>query len=235
MPWQLIVSGFVLGILSSFHCVGMCGPIALVLPVHTLPSGKKLAGILVYNTGRVVTYSLLGLFFGFAGRQIYLGGLQQWFSIILGCSILTALIISLVTGKARRWGLGQKVLRGLQTIIGKYIRRKQLYSLFIIGTANGLLPCGMVYFAIAGALATGSLGGGVIFMASFGLGTIPFMVMLCYFGQLISISARNSIKKTVPWLMASLAILLILRGMNLGIPYVSPFFDNAAARTISCH
>ena len=106
--------------------------------------------------------------------------------------------------------------------------------MFLIGAANGLLPCGMVYFAIAGALAAGSVVHGVLFMASFGLGTFPLMMLLSYFGFIINISLRNKIRKAVPYFMAAIAILLILRGMNLGIPYISPSF-NAAGESIPCH
>jgi sulfite exporter TauE/SafE len=235
MHWQLIISGLVLGFISSFHCVGMCGPIAVILPIHVLPPDKKPAGLLLYNSGRIVTYSLLGLIFGFAGRQIYLGGLQQWFSILLGCIILAGLLFSIFSKRIFRLKLLDKAHLILQRIIVKYIRRQQLSGMFLIGMANGLLPCGMVYFAIAGALTAGSTVSGVIFMALFGLGTVPFMVGLCYFGQIVNITTRNVIKNLVPWVAAFVAILLILRGLNLGIPYLSPFIDNSAARTISCH
>ena len=123
----------------------------------------------------------------------------------------------------------------LQQFIGKYIQRKQLYGMFLIGAANGLLPCGMVYFAIAGALAAGSIASGVAFMASYGLGTMPLMIMLSYFGFMINLSVRNTMKKMVPYFVATMAVLLILRGMNLGIPYISPYFENTSGKVISCH
>lgn len=235
MSWQILLSGLALGAISSFHCIGMCGPLALALPLQYLPPYQKVTGIFLYNIGRVFTYSLLGLFFGFVGRQIYLGGLQQWFSICIGCIILIGVIHPLLFKKQYRLQFIDAANLKLQQFIGKYILQKQLYGLFLIGAANGLLPCGMVYFAIAAALATGSVEGGVAFMAFFGLGTIPLMLSLSYFGFMIGISVRRNIQKAVPFLIATMAILLILRGMNLGIPYVSPHFDNAAARAISCH
>lgn len=235
MYWQVILSGLVLGLISSFHCVGMCGPIAFSLPVHYLPSARKLIGILLYNIGRVVTYSLLGLFFGYVGRQIFLQGFQQWFSIILGLIILLVLLQSIITKKFLHLNFFDKINIQLQQFIGKYIRQKQLYGMFLIGIANGLLPCGMVYFAIAGALATGSITGGVVFMALYGLGTMPFMILLSYFGFMISISVRNTMKKIVPYFVAAMAVLLILRGMNLGIPYISPYFENTSGKAVICH
>ena len=235
MFWQIFLSGLALGAISSFHCIGMCGPLALALPLQYLPPYQKLTGIFLYNLGRVATYSLLGLFFGFVGRQIYLGGLQQWFSIILGCIILVGVFQYFLFKKHFRLQLMDTFNLKLQQFIGRYIRQKQLYGMLLIGAANGFLPCGMVYFAIAAALATGSVEGGVGFMVSFGLGTIPLMFLLPYFGGMISISVRRNIQKAVPFFIATMAILLILRGLNLGIPYVSPYFDNAAARVIPCH
>ena len=235
MYWQVILSGLILGFISSFHCVGMCGPIAFSLPIHYLPRSKKLFGILFYNIGRVVTYSLLGLLFGYISHQIFLQGFQQWFSIILGIIILVILLQSIISKKILHLNFFDKINIQLQQFIGKYIQQKQLYGMFLIGIANGLLPCGMVYFAIAGALATGSIIGGVVFMASYGLGTMPFMVMLSYFGFMISISLRNTMKKIVPYFVAVMAVLLILRGMNLGIPYISPYFDNTSDKAIICH
>lgn len=234
MGLSLLLSGLALGLISGFHCVGMCGPIAFSLPIHYLSTTKKLIGILWYNFGRVVTYSLLGLFFGFIGRQFYLGGFQQRFSIFLGTIILIILLQSIFNKKVIHLNFLNKTNIKLQQFIGKYIQQKQLYGMFLIGVANGLLPCGMVYFAIAGALATGTILGGILFMAFYGLGTMPLMILLSYFGFMINISVRNTMKKLVPYFIAAMAVLLILRGMNLNIPYVSPHLENSASKVISC-
>jgi len=235
MIWQLLISGMALGMVSSFHCVGMCGPIAFSLPVQYLPVPQKVIGILLYNAGRVITYSILGLCFGFIGRQVYLGGFTQWFSIILGVLILIIVLQSMLNKKFLHLNFLDKTNIKLQQFIGKYIQQKQLYGMFLIGAANGLLPCGMVYFAIAAALASGSIIGGVVLMASFGIGTMPLMILLSYFGFMIKISVRNTMKKMVPYFVAAMAVLLILRGMNLGIPYLSPYFENVAGKAVSCH
>jgi sulfite exporter TauE/SafE len=164
MFWQLIISGFALGVVSSFHCVGMCGPIALSLPVYYLPEHKKLIGILFYHAGRIFLYALLGLFFGFVGRQFYLAGLQQYFSIALGSIILLILLQTTIGKKIIHFKLVDQYQQKLQNIIAIYIQKKQLYGMLILGLANGLLPCGMVYLAITGAMAAGTLMGGVVFM-----------------------------------------------------------------------
>lgn len=235
MYGQLLITGFVLGAVSSFHCVGMCGPIAFSLPVHYLPKSQKALGIFLYNLGRIFTYSLLGLLFGFVGRQVYLGGMQQGFSVFLGALILFALLGSFLPKKLFRVRWAEKFTQALQRFIGRYMQQRKLYGLFVLGAANGLLPCGMVYFAITGAMAAGTVDGGVLFMAAFGFGTLPAMFALSFFGSMIGIAARNTMKKAVPYVLFTMGILLILRGLNLDIPYVSPYLHNHSKDGISCH
>lgn len=232
---ELLASGIALGVVSSFHCVGMCGAIAFALPVHHLPQHQKVMGIALYNLGRIAVYALLGCFFGFVGRQFFVGGMQQWFSIMLGILLLSVVLVPLVVQRQVRLQPIVHLQNRLQNFIASYIQKKQLYVFFLIGMANGLLPCGMVYFAITGAMAAGSIQGGVVFMAAFGLGTLPLMMLLSYFGFVLSIATRNTLKKSIPFFMAGMAVLLILRGMNLGIPYVSPHLQNTGASAISCH
>lgn len=234
MAWQLLISGFLLGIVSSFHCVGMCGPIAFALPVYYLPAHKKLIGLLLYHAGRITIYSSLGLFFGYVGRQFFLAGGQQVFSIILGSVILFILLQSILSSKKLSIPFFEKFQQRLQAFIGNYIRKKQLYAMFFLGMANGLLPCGMVYLAITGALAAGTISGGVGFMVAFGMGTVPALLLLSLFGTAIGINARNTMKKAIPYVVAAMGMLLILRGLNLNIPYVSPLLNNSAAHAVSC-
>lgn len=234
MGWQLLISGFLLGIVSSFHCVGMCGPIAFALPVSLLPAHKKLIGLILYHAGRIGIYTALGVFFGFVGRQFFLAGGQQVFSIVLGALILFILLQSILSSKKIRIPLFDQFQQQLQAFIGNYIRKKQLYAMFFLGMANGLLPCGMVYLAITGALAAGSISGGIGFMAAFGMGTVPALLLLSLFGTAIGLKARNSMKRAIPYFVAVMGMLLILRGLNLNIPYVSPLLNNSAAHAISC-
>ncbi len=245
MVLQWLIAGFLLGAVSSFHCVGMCGPIAISLPVYYLPPAKKVAGLLLYHSGRILVYSLLGLLFGFVGRQFFLGGLQQGFSIFLGSLLLIFFLGSLLHSQKLRFRqldrltlpLQQYIGKNLplQQYIGKNLQKKTLSSMLLLGAANGLLPCGMVYFAITGALASGSISDGVMFMAAFGLGTFPAMFAISYFGSRISLSARNTMKKAVPFVMLLMGVLLILRGLNLNIPYISPYLSSQSKDIIPCH
>ena len=116
-----------------------------------------------------------------------------------------------------------------------YISRQQLYGIFMIGFANGFLPCGMVYLAIAGALGTGSVQGGILFMLLFGLGTIPLMLSVTWFGIVINLNIRNIVRKVTPFFIAFIGVMLILRGLNLNIPYLSPLLESTSGKIVPCH
>lgn len=218
-----MIASFMLGFVGSFHCIGMCGPIALTLPVQHLAGSKKMAGILLYNAGRISAYAILGLIFGWLGKQLYLGGLQQWLSIITGCLLLTVAGLK-YTGI--RWTKGGHLPNAFTTkiksLLGRLLQQQRFRTLYAIGFLNGLLPCGLVYLGIAGAVATGDVLKGMLFMAAFGAGTLPAMAGVTWFSHLISITVRNKMRSMIPVVVSIMGILLILRGLNLGIPYISP-------------
>ncbi|GEO12174.1 sulfite exporter TauE/SafE family protein [Segetibacter aerophilus] len=234
MTLQLFISALALGGISSFHCVGMCGVFAFSIPTHNMSEAKKVLAILLYNFGRITTYSILGLLFGLLGRQISLAGFQQWFSIIAGVMILTIVIQSFLKKPVFHLPGYQKMSLLISKLISKFLGKPSLSSIYFLGAANGLLPCGLVYMAITGALAAGTVTGATGFMAAFGLGTLPAMFLLSYFRFMIGIAARNFIRRTVPFVVATMGLLLIVRGLNLNIPYLSPAIaiSNSA---ISCH
>ena len=215
-----------LGFMGSFHCIGMCGPIALTLPVQHLSGSKKIAGILLYNFGRIVAYMCMGVIFGWLGKQFFLGGLQQWLSISLGVLLL---LVVLFRGRLQFF----PQLTFIKKILGKLLAQQRFSTLFGIGFFNGFLPCGLVYLGIAGALATGGILHGMLFMGAFGAGTLPAMMAVTWFSQLISIPIRQRIRQMIPVMITIMAVLLILRGLNLGIPYVSPVIE--AQNMNACH
>jgi sulfite exporter TauE/SafE len=236
MTWQLITSAFTLGLFSSFHCVGMCGAIAFSLPVNHLPKPKKITGILLYNLGRVTTYSTIGFLFGLIGRQLYIAGLQQWFSIAAGVIILLAVLQYIFKKPLMHLPGFNKVQLLIQQLIGRFLNAKNISELFLLGVANGLMPCGLVYFAVMGAVTTGSTATAILFMALFGIGTIPAMFLFGYFGMRINLAVRNRMKQAVPYFLTVMGMLLILRGLSLGIPYVSPVLPSALhVQPVSCH
>lgn len=235
MSWLVLIPGFLLGLVSSFHCVGMCGPVALLIPVNHATPGGKLRAILSYNMGRVITYVLLGSLLGLLGRRFYIAGFQQIFSIILGSVILLVLISFILNKRFFHLQPSGILFKPVQKFIAKQMNSQHPLAAFFTGMANGLLPCGMVYFAIISALATGGMVSGALFMFAFGLGTVPLMLLVGYFGSFVNIHIRKKIQVATPFFIASIGVLLILRGLNLDIPYISPFFAKISGAAISCH
>jgi uncharacterized protein len=232
--WQL-AGGLLLGLLSSFHCVGMCGPLAMALPVRHLPRAKQLFASTLYHTGRVITYTLAGALFGLAGRGVYMAGFQQWFSMSIGMVLLlTALLYGIFHWSYMPSWLHSFYLK-IQQLMTRLLHWRGYTGFLLLGMANGLLPCGMVYLAIAGALTASSVIQGILFMCAFGIGTLPAMIALSFFGVRIRLSHRQLIKKWMPYAIAGIACLFLLRGMNLGIPFLSPVLPQAPAQAVSCH
>jgi len=211
------------GLVGSLHCIGMCGPIAVALPLGQKSFGYKLLGSITYNIGRILTYGVLGAIFGLLGQGIEMAGLQQWASILIGVvMILSVIAPALFRGKIK---FEQFFFGFAGKLIGKF---RQLFaisslpSLFLIGLLNGLLPCGLVYVAIAGAINTNDIAMGVVYMIIFGLGTIPVMAIIPILGNLIGKNIRKRFSKALSVFIVILGVIFILRGLSLGIPYVSP-------------
>jgi sulfite exporter TauE/SafE len=235
MLWPVIIAGLSLGAVSSLHCVGMCGPLAIALPVHHLSRSQQLISLLLYQFGRIITYSLFGLVFGLAGRQIYLAGFQQWFSIIMGITVLVLVILYWVYKNPLQPPVFKRIFSYVQSFMMKAFRSKKSSGSFVLfGMANGLLPCAMVYVAIAGALTTTQASYSVLFMAMFGAGTLPAMMIIGYFGRMVSLPVRNMFRQSIPVFMTILGIVLILRGMDIGIPFISPVLQHTSYEVISC-
>jgi len=211
-----------LGFIGSFHCIGMCGPIALTLPVQHLEGTRRQVGMLLYNAGRVTTYTVFGCISGWLGRQFILVGLQQGLSIVLGCGMLLFIVLQYGCRSVHIPARTGIYSRKVKEMLGRLLREKQQRTLYAIGLLNGMLPCALVWFAITGAVATGNPLQGALFMAAFGTGTLPAMIALTWCNDLVSINIRNRLRRSIPYILAVMAILLIMRGMNLGIPYVSP-------------
>ena len=212
-----------MGLLGSFHCIGMCGPIVLVLP------GRNVFYKVLYNLGRTITYSLLGIAVGFVGQGIAFAGLQQFLSIAIGVIMLAIILFT----KYKHFdlptnGLFNSLYITLKAKLALLLKSNSVFSPLLIGILNGLLPCGLVYAALLAALSLGSITGGGLYMTFFGLGTIPIMLGLGIFSGIISPAIRTKLNRAVPYFLALVAILLILRGMNLGIPYVSPKIDGSS-------
>ncbi len=232
----MIWAGFLFGILGSFHCVGMCGPIALALPVGKGNSLNFVMGRLLYNSGRILTYSVLGGIAGLLGKGFQIAGLQQTLSILSGVLILVLVVFpATVSGKFGKVTGFEKGLGAIKRLMGRQFSKNTFSALGFVGMLNGLLPCGFVYFALAGAISMKSVLEAILYMALFGMGTFPLMFIFSLSGKFIKPSMRNYFNKIVPYAATGMALLFILRGLNLGIPYVSPALTQAGAGGYTTH
>lgn len=213
-----MLTALILGTVGSLHCMGMCGPIVLALPQNAQHGRMQyLISRLLYNSGRIITYILLGFVFGSIGHLISLAGLQSVLSVTLGVLVLLTLFTPLsksvnLIAESRLW----------RKSIGALFRKKSYSALLGIGVLNGFLPCGLVYTALAGAIASGDALYGGMFMAVFGIGTVPALLVLSIIGRLGNFNKQKFIRKALPAAAFILGVLLILRGLSLGIPYISP-------------
>ena len=219
---------FMLGLLGSLHCAAMCGPLMLALPVPPGGPARFVVGRVVYQLGRIATYCLLGILAGLVGKSLFVAGFQRWLSIALGLAVLGGFLIS------KKVALSAPVVQfvaKLKLAMSMQLRRRSFGSLALLGLLNGLLPCGLVYVALAGAVSHGSILSGIGFMAVFGLGTTPMMLGISLSGKFFPIGLRLRLRSAIPVGVCLLAGLLILRGMALGIPYISP---DLSSSTPSC-
>ena len=233
----MLVSALVLGLLGSLHCLGMCGPIALMLPLQG-STGQRTLQLFSYHFGRMTAYSLLGIAFGLLGKGLYLFGLQQNLSIAMGC--LMVLLVLIPSSWRHKIGLTGPVARLLQNIknrLGGLLKKPGMDTLASLGFLNGFLPCGLVYMALVGAVAMGDPWQGGVYMALFGLGTVPLMSLLIFGKQWVGQSARGLFRRSIPVFVVLVGLLFILRGLGLGIPYISPKVAGAVHQeaTIECH
>lgn len=210
---------FFIGLFGSLHCVGMCGPLALAVPVERSGWAYVLFDKLLYQFGRIISYSFLGLLTGMLGRQIWLAGLQQWVSILSGLLIITAacsrlLHLSIIKNQS------SFILQPFNKMLGYALRNKANH--LIIGILNGFLPCGFVYLALAGSLNADNIASAVLYMSWFGLGTLPMMFAVTASSGFAGPLIRRKINRGIPLIMLCLGVWFILRGMELNIPYLSP-------------
>lgn len=223
MEIALIISALGLGFASGFHCIGMCGPIALSMGLTKKQATNYYLQNLTYQFGRIVTYAFLGAVLGIVGQGFEMAGFQQYLTVAVGILLIVMAIFSF-GGKdfASKIPFLSHFLLKVKMNLGKLLQRADYRSRFATGILNGFLPCGMVYMALTASLASGGIWQGASFMALFGLGTLPFMFFVVLVGNLITTQFRAKILKFVPVMMIILGGLFVLRGLEVGIPYVSP-------------
>lgn len=207
-----LISGFVVGLVGSLHCIGMCGPIALAAPSYPL----------AYNLGRVLTYTLMGLGMGLAGAIVLLAGAQNGISITAGSLVVIGAIWTMNRSRLPKWSLTSGAGAWLSKRMTPLWRGGRWWHMTGVGMLNGILPCGFVYVGLAGSLTVANPFGSAAYMALFGLGTIPAMWATGVMGRKVAGPWRDRLRRATPWLALVLGVLMILRGMELGIPFISP-------------
>jgi sulfite exporter TauE/SafE len=216
MSSVFFITAFLLGLGGSLHCIGMCGPLVMSMPFEHVRYRRF--SLLLFLAAKALGYGLIGLLFGSFGQLISIFNWQQILSIVAG--ILLLLITMLPYAKqllTNNFGF-----HFIQQTLEKFKRKQSLLFFFLLGLANSLLPCGILYTALAGATVTLSATQGFLFMLMFGIGTMPVMIALIVFKAKLSVSFRSRLKNTSYYFSMVMAVLLIIRGMNLGIPYLSP-------------
>jgi sulfite exporter TauE/SafE len=227
----ILISALILGLMGSFHCVGMCGPIVLALPLHGNNLQQKIYGGLLYNLGRTVTYGIMGAVFGLLGQGLRLVGFQQVVSVLMGSAMIVSVLFpALFRNQYDLQKSSFKLVAKLKQTIAGMFSIRSFQSLFFIGLLNGLLPCGLVYIALAGAIATGNLVTSIWYMVLFGLGTIPMLLALGVTSNVVSARIRQKINQFIPVLVVVVGIFFVLRGLNLNIKYLSPTKDRIEQR-----
>ncbi|MDP8208545.1 MAG: sulfite exporter TauE/SafE family protein [Candidatus Electryonea clarkiae] len=221
-----IWAGLVIGLAGSFHCIGMCGPIVLAMSSKNESPLKFLTNRVIYNSGRIISYSILGIVSGLLGAGVRMAGMQRWLSIVLGVVIILAVLLpTKYVSRLFPGNLWDRFSIKMKSLWGRLLGKRSSSSMLLIGFLNGFLPCGLVYIAMASAAAAPTMFESIMTMVLFGLGTFPVMLATAYLGNFISLKIRNTIQKLIPAGAILLATLLIVRGLSLGIPYVSPKFS----------
>lgn len=233
----MILSALILGLMGSLHCVGMCGPIAFMLPVDRTNNVKKFIQIFIYHFGRLLAYGILGLVFGLLGKGLFVFGMQQKLSIAIGVLMIVVMLIPYKTFSKYNFSKPvYKIIGKVKNRLGKELQKKTPDTFLTIGFLNGFLPCGLVYMALFGAIAMGDAIQGSLYMMIFGAGTIPLMTTAIYFSALLKNTAKQKIQKLIPVFVVVIGALFILRGLGLGIPYISPApVVEVVTANIECH
>lgn len=212
---------FIMGLLGSLHCAVMCGPLMLSMPLQKTSYFKSALQLLSYQLGRVLVYTLLGLLLGWVGSSLRMATNQETLSLVIGILLVLFTIVHWSGRYSNRFNaIPSKLIAPISKLMGK-ILGLPCWG-FLAGMLNGLLPCGMVYLALATALNSSAVQYGGLFMLLFGLGTTPLMLMISLGGIYLKKYIRFNTQKLIPWFMLFMGTLFILRASALGIPFLSP-------------
>lgn len=230
---QVLGIGFLMGLIGSVHCIGMCGPLTMALPFSKQKNIFKYLAMALYHIGKILSYASLGLIVGLFGKQLFVIDTQQSISIIIGVLMLIYVIWVYLVKLNTRFNPLQFIQEPVLKALSSLFKNKHVAIFIVLGFLNGLLPCGMVYLALGSAMSTGNAMNAAIFMGFFGLGTMPALLMVALGGQMVSFEWRRKLQSALPVFIFGMGLMLILRGMNLGIPIFSPHVESN--NVVTCH
>lgn len=237
---DLFYWSFGLGIIANLHCVGMCGPIAMAIPISNRSNKAMFFSALIYNLGRISVYGLLGFLVGIFGLGLKFVGILQTISIVAGFVIIIYAWRKFLFGQNfNNKFVSGSIYRFSSKQMGKILKINHPIKYFFFGNLNGILPCGMVYTALITSIVAGSPINSMTTMLVFGFGTLPGMIIITLFMNKLSTQFRGKINKILPYVVSIIGLLIVLRGLNLNIPYLSPeikFSEKTKEiKSINCH
>lgn len=240
MNWEELSIIFGLGLVSSLHCVQMCGPVVLSysLSLSSRTSSHQMFAHLSYNVGRILTYTLLGAVAGLTGQSIglvgKLAGIENLAAIVAGGFMIAAGLVMLDILPHLQWGRLDPLsfLSRLFKPVGRRISSPDPASKFALGLMLGLLPCGLIYAALFKAVATGGALAGAFTMAAFGLGTTSALLVLGIFSSALSFQFGRWGSRLAAVGVALLGAFLVWRGL---MPMLSMQTHAAQSNTPHCH
>jgi sulfite exporter TauE/SafE len=210
---------FIAGTFTGFHCAGMCGPIVWIMPFQLFSGLKRVFAIALYHVGRISVYALLALVLH-SFRNLFDPKIQQYISIVLGSILLVTGVLSFFSSGS--FAIKLPWAEFVKKQLGKVIGQPRLGAITAAGILNGMLPCGLVYMALSASMTVGSSGQAAGLMYFFGIGTMPMLVSITLLKHKVQFLRLNQVKRLVPIVVFGFGCLFVLRGMNLGIPYLSP-------------
>lgn len=223
---NIVFIAFSLGLVTNLHCIGMCGPIAMALPLNRKSKLTVTGGVISYSLGRSFGYTSMGIVVGIIGLSASLLGILQGLSILSGILIILLVWGTYYKGKGKSTWFHRIVMRAMSRFLkGKPAKTPQLIG---IGFINAFLPCGMVYVALVSALNTGSIQNAMTYMFFFGLGTLPIFIFLGVLKDFFAKQFFFNRKVVLASLISIVGLFMILRGLNLGIPLISPKIETLA-------
>jgi uncharacterized protein len=169
------VTALLLGFGGSLHCALMCSPLAAA----AIGNARAMRRTLLYNAGRILTYSLLGGLIASLGRGIPIAGFQLLLTIVMAATLILMGLAGVSTLRVPLISLLlSKVTNAVKILFAKFFKQKTQSSFFILGMLNGILPCGLTFLALSYCLTLAGPLSGMSFMLLFGIGTLPAMLGL---------------------------------------------------------